>query len=80
VITGDILKEKTAFFWPVLYPGIELSKFLTGWLENFKTRYQIKSYRKYSKAADVDIEDNIQMYTAVYPLADIYNIDKSGLY
>jgi hypothetical protein len=86
MITGDILKEKTAYFWPALYPDIEPSKFSTGWLENFKTKHQIKSYRKYSKAADVDIEDNIEaiyniwICTAVYPLADIYNIDKSGLY
>jgi hypothetical protein len=85
-ISGDILKEKAAQFWPVLYPGIELPKFSTGWLEGFKARYLIKSHKKYSKAADVDIEANIEaiynirVCTSLYLLSDIYNLDESGLY
>jgi hypothetical protein len=55
VISGDILKEKAAQFWPTLYPGVELPKFLTGWLEGFKARYLIKSYKKHSKDANVNI-------------------------
>ena len=85
-ISGDILKEKAVQFWPVLYPGIEPPKFSTGWLEGFKARYSIKSHKKYSEAADVDIEANIEaihnirVRTSFYPLSDIYNLDESGLY
>jgi hypothetical protein len=86
VILGDILKEKAAQFWPTLYPGVELPKFLTGWLEGFKARYLIKSYKKHGEDANVNIEKsaeaiyNIRSQTALYAPCDIYNIDESGLY
>jgi len=86
VISGDILKEKAAQFWPTLYPGIEPPKFSTGWLEGFKARYSIKSYKKHGEDADVDVEKsaeaihNIRLRTAFYALCNIYNMDESGLY
>jgi hypothetical protein len=86
VISGDILKEKAAQFWPTLYPGIEPPKFSTSWLEGFKARYSIKSYKKHGEDADVDVEKsaeaihNIRLWTAFYALCNIYNMDESGLY
>jgi hypothetical protein len=86
VISGDILKEKAAQFWPTLYLGVEPPKFSTGWLEGFKARYLIKSYKKHGEDANVDVEKsaeaihNIRSQTALYALCDIYNIDESGLY
>ena len=70
----------------MLYLGVQPPKFSTGWLEGFKARHKIKSYKKYGEAADVDIEGNseaiynIRIRTALYPLEDIYNIDELGLY
>jgi hypothetical protein len=86
LISGDILKEKAAQFWPKLYPGIDSPKFSSGWLEGFKARHSIKSCKKYGEAADVDLEanteaiHNIRVCTSEYPLSDIYNMDESGLY
>jgi hypothetical protein len=85
-ISGDILKEKAAQFWPKLYPRIDPPKFSSSWLEGFKARHSIKSCKKYGEAADVDIKANnkaiynVQVRTSEYPLSDIYNMDKSGLY
>jgi Tc5 transposase DNA-binding domain/Fission yeast centromere protein N-terminal domain len=86
VISGDILKEKAAQFWPILYPGIEPPKFSTGWLDGFKARYSIKSRKKHGEDADVDEEGsteaihNIRIQTALYNLCNLYNIDEAGLY
>jgi hypothetical protein len=86
LISGDILKEKAAQFWPKLYPRIDPPKFSSSWLKGFKARQSIKSRKKYSEAADVDLKaytkviHNVQVCTSEYPLSDIYNIDESGLY
>lgn len=85
-IFGNILKEKAAWLWLALYPRIKPPKFSTGWLESFKARHSIRSYKKYGEVTDVDIEDsakathNIRVRTSEYTLSNIYNIDQTGLY
>ena len=86
MISRDILKEKAAQFWPTLYPGVEPPKFSTSWLKGFKAKYLIKSYKKHSEDADVNVKKSakaiydICLQTALYALYNIYNIDKSSLY
>jgi hypothetical protein len=86
IISGDILKEKAALFWPVLYPGLSSPKLSNGWLEGFKLRHSIKKYKRHGKAADVNTDannkaiHNLRVRTSLYHLSDIYNIDESGLY
>jgi hypothetical protein len=76
-ISGNILKEKAAQFWPKLYPGIDSPKFSNGWLEGFKARHLIKSCKKYGEAADVNLKANtkaiynVRVRTSEYPLSDI---------
>jgi hypothetical protein len=86
VISGDILKEKAAQFWLVLYPNVEPLKFSSGWLEGFNARHSIKCRKKYGESAEVEFEvnieaiHNIRVRTALYHLSDIYNMDETGLY
>ncbi len=42
---GDLTKEKVAYFLAELYPGHRAFEFSNGWLEAFKNRRDIKSYR-----------------------------------
>ena len=73
-------------FWPVLYPGLSPSKFSNSWLEGFKLRHSIKKYKRHGEAADVNTDANneaiynLQVWTSLYPLSDIYSMDESGLY
>jgi hypothetical protein len=45
-MSGDFTKEKAAYFLAELYPGHGAFEFSNGWLESFKNRRGIKSYRR----------------------------------
>jgi uncharacterized protein YegP (UPF0339 family) len=50
------VKEKAHWFWSRLpqYNGIPEPAFSEGWLDNFKARHGIKSWKKNGEAASVD--------------------------
>jgi hypothetical protein len=81
------VKEKARWFWSRLpqYNGIPEPALSEGWLDNFKARHGIKSWKKHGEAASVD-EPNmvadlayIQAKVAQYAPADQYNCDETGL-
>lgn len=86
-ITSNILKVKAEFFFKniLLYNGVELLRFSTGWLVGFKTRHYIKQYMQHSKAGDMDrtlyLKDiaKIQEILKAYKPDDIFNCDETGL-
>jgi len=61
-------------------------KWLIGWLEGFKSRNGIRKRKQYGEAASVNIEGakdriiELRAIVAPYPLKDIYNMDKTGLF
>ncbi len=85
-MSGDFTKEKAAYFLAELYPGHKAFEFSNGWLESFKNRRDIKSYRRFGEfgsANMVVIEKSlpqIRLTLDQYEWHDIYNMDETGLF
>ncbi len=82
---GDLTKEKAAYFLAELYPSHRAFEFSNGWLESFKNRHDIKSYRRFgeSGSAMVVIEESLPQICLTldqYERRDIYNMDETGLF
>ncbi|POW15152.1 hypothetical protein PSTT_02382 [Puccinia striiformis] len=82
-----IIKEKWRDFARLDgIPSEEWLKLSSGWLESFKTRHQLRTFRKHGEAASVDItvvESEVvrmQEITKDYNLKDIFNMDETGLF
>jgi len=54
-ISGDLIKENAAKILDRLHPGHELFEFSNGWLETFKLRRGIKSFRRFGESGSVDM-------------------------
>jgi hypothetical protein len=50
-ISGDLIKENVAKILDCLHPSHELFEFSNSWLEAFKLRHKIKSFRQLVKVA-----------------------------
>jgi Tc5 transposase DNA-binding domain len=63
-----------------------MPKFSIGWLDNFKTRYNISRKKRYGEAGKVDKDQleldllEIRIIIEEYRLSDIYNMDETALY
>ncbi|OAE21130.1 hypothetical protein AXG93_4441s1000 [Marchantia polymorpha subsp. ruderalis] len=85
-MSGDLIKEKTAYFLAELYPRYVAFEFSNGWLEAFKNRHTIKSYRRFGESGSVNmalIEESlpqIRLTLDQYERRDIYNMDETGLF
>ncbi len=85
-MSGDLTKEKVAYFLAELYPGHGAFEFSNGWLEAFKNCRGIKSYRcfgEFGSANMVVIEESlpqIRLTLDQYERHDIYNMDETGLF
>ncbi|KAK3211989.1 hypothetical protein Dsin_016695 [Dipteronia sinensis] len=85
-ISGDLIKEKGAFFLNRLYPEATSFKFSNGWLNRFKSHHGIKSFRRFGENGTVDtqaVEEAIpNLYDILdqYDWKDIYNMDETGLF
>jgi hypothetical protein len=83
---GDLTKEKVAYFLAELYPGHGAFEFSNGWLEAFKNRRGIKSYRRFGESGSANmavIEESlpqIRLTLDQYERHDIYNMDETGLF
>jgi hypothetical protein len=85
-MSGDLTKEKVAYFLAELYPGNGAFEFSNGWLEAFKNRRDIKSYRRFGESGLANmamIEESLQQIRLTldqYERHDIYNMDEIGLF
>ena len=85
-ISGDILREKASQFMAILHPDATDLKLYNGWLDSFKNRHGIKSWRRFGESGSVDptIISNalpdLHEATRNYSLDDIYNMDETGLF
>jgi len=83
---GDLTKEKATYFLAEIYPGHGAFEFSNGYLEAFKNRRGIKSYRRFGEfgsANMVVIEESLpQIHLTLdqYERHDIYNMDETGLF
>ncbi|XP_055806878.1 CENP-B homolog protein 2-like [Solanum dulcamara] len=86
-MSGEIIQEKTKDLFLKMYgeTNSEFS-FSSSWLERFKSRYGIKSYRRFGENSSVIMENienelpSIRSKLDQFELKDIYNMDKTGLF
>jgi len=80
-----MIKDKAAKFLAALYPGATM-EFSNGWLEKFKKRHCIRSFREHGESGSANqqaIEETLPELRKLldgYPLKDIYNMDETGLF
>ncbi|XP_065874733.1 CENP-B homolog protein 2-like [Euphorbia lathyris] len=85
-MSGELLKEKGNYFLKELYPTATSFVFSNGWLEKFKQRHAIRSFRRFGESGSVDMEKieaflpKIKEELDKWPLKDIYNMDETGLF
>jgi hypothetical protein len=85
-MSSDLAKEKVAYFLAELYPGHGAFEISNGWLEAFKNRHDIKSYRRFGDSGLANmavIEESlpqIRLTLDQYERRDIYNMDETGLF
>jgi hypothetical protein len=85
-MSGDLTKEKVAYFLTELYPGHGAFEFSNGWLEAFKNRCGIKSYRRFGESRSTNMAvikeslPQIRLTLDQYERRDIYNMDETGLF
>ena len=75
-----------ALFLDHLYPEHDVFEFSNDWLESFKDRHGIKSFRRFGESGSVDMTliekslPDIRETLDKYEWKDIYNIDETGLF
>ncbi|XP_074375143.1 CENP-B homolog protein 2-like [Apium graveolens] len=86
-MSGEMIQGKAKEFMQKMYgeTNSEFS-FSSGWLERFKARYSIKSYRRFGESGSVNKEDianalpEIRSKLDQFNLKDIYNMDEIRLF
>jgi hypothetical protein len=74
------------YFLAELYPGHGAFEFSNGWLEAFKNRRDIKSYRRFGEFGSANmavIEESLPQICLTldqYEWRNIYNMDETGLF
>lgn len=82
-MSGDLLKESAKKILDRLYPVHATFEFSNGWLESFKNRHGIRSYRRFGESGSVNMEviegerPKIREILDKYELKDIYNMDET---
>ncbi len=85
-MSGELVRESATKILDRLYLGDEPFKFSSGWLEAFKSRHGIKSYRCFGESGSVNMVALANTLPAIrdvldqYVWKDIYNMDKTGLF
>ncbi len=85
-IFGDLIKTNVAKILDHLHPGHELFESSNGWLEAFKLRHGIKSFRCFGESGSVDMNainlalPRIRQLLDQYAWKDIYNRDETSIF
>ncbi|XP_074359320.1 CENP-B homolog protein 2-like [Apium graveolens] len=86
-MSGEIIQEKGKELMKKMYGESNSDfSFSSGWLERFKARYGIKSYRRFGESGSVMMENienalpGIRSKLDQFQLKDIYNMDETGLF
>ncbi len=85
-MSGELVKESAMKILDRFYPRHEPFEFSNGWLEAFKSRHRIRSYRRFGESGYVDMAALANTLPAIrdvldqYAWKDIYNMDGTGLF
>ena len=87
LVTGDMLIEKARQIWPQIpdYQNFPAPEFSTGWLHNFKRRYNIRMRKQHGEALSISqsaVEEMkaIRTVAGEYNEENIFNMDETGLF
>jgi len=81
-----MIRQKAAQFLERLHFDVPKFEFSSGWLAKFKQRHQIRSHHRFGESGATDtkiIEESLPRIRTIldqYALADIYNMDETGLF
>jgi hypothetical protein len=84
-LNGDMLRAKVARSLQELHPDAPEMAFSQGWLEKFKDRHGIKSFRRFGESSALDMEaigaalPDIRVVVDAYTKKDVFNMDETGL-
>ncbi len=85
-MSGELVRENATNILDRLYPRHEPFEFSNGWLEAFKSRHGIRSYRRFGESGSIDMAAFTNTLLAIrdvldqYVWKDIYNMDEIGLF
>jgi hypothetical protein len=85
-VSGELVRKNATKILDRLYPGHEPFEFSSGWLEAFKSRHGIRSYRRFGKSGSVDMAVLANTLLTICDVLDqyawkgIYNMDETGLF
>jgi hypothetical protein len=85
-INREMIRQKATQFLERLHPDAPKFEFSSGWLAKFKQRHQMRLHRRFGKSGATDteiIEESLPRICTIldkYALADIYNMDETGLF
>ncbi|CAA7037302.1 unnamed protein product [Microthlaspi erraticum] len=86
-MSGELILQKAKDTMKILYPQQESEhQFSQGWLEKFKLRHGIKSFRRFGESGSVDVQDMEKKLEAIrekidkFPMKDVFNMDETGLF
>ncbi|MBA0755873.1 hypothetical protein Gogos_020421 [Gossypium gossypioides] len=84
-MTREIIQTKSKEFLQKMYGDANFEfNFSVGWIEWFKARHGIKSYRRFGKSGSIvmeNIEDALpQIRAKLENFDDIYNMDEIDLF
>ncbi len=69
-VSGELVRESATKNLDQLYPGHEPFEFSSGWLEAFKSRHGIRSYRRFGESGSVDIAALANTFPAIRDILD----------
>jgi hypothetical protein len=88
-LNGDMLRAKAAHFLQELHPNAPKMAFSQGWMEKFKDRHEIKSFRRFGESGVLDMEVDMEAVGAMLPdiravvdayaKKDVFNMDETGI-
>ncbi|XP_074325951.1 CENP-B homolog protein 2-like [Apium graveolens] len=86
-MTGELILEKAKETMKILYPQQDQEHtFSQGWLEKFKLKHGIKSFRRFGESGSVDVQDMEKKLESIrekinqFPMKDVFNMDETGLF
>jgi hypothetical protein len=87
IISGDLLCEKWKDFAQLQgIPSEQWLKLSNGWLDSFKSRNNLKMYKKHGEEAQADPKDiaqevkRLKKLISQFPPNDVFNMDETGLF
>ncbi|KAL0352071.1 UNVERIFIED_CONTAM: hypothetical protein Scaly_1595800 [Sesamum calycinum] len=86
-MTGELILKKAKDIMKLLYSQHPPEhQFSQGWLEKFKIRHGIKSFRRFGESGSVDMQNMEMKLEAIrekinqFSMKDVFNLDETGLF